>query len=191
LPLARAQRHPSLLRAEDTLLLIIDMQEPFLRGIWQRDTVIHNCTTLVLASPVLRIPVVLTQQYTAKMGRTIPEIASPLRADFVPFDKLVFSAVDDDAIYSEIRRSGHRQILVCGVETHICVAQTALDLLALGYQVHVVSDAVSSRTQANWDIGLARLEKAGAVITSTEMAIFELLGEAGTPEFKLLLEMIK
>ncbi len=191
MPLARSNRHPTHLRPEDTLLLVIDMQEPFLRQIHDKETLIKNATTLVLASPVLRLPVVLTQQNTARMGNTIPEIANPLRTDFVPFDKLAFSALDDDAIHSEIRRSGRRQILICGVESHIVVCQTALDLIAQNYLVHVVADATSSRTEFNHQIGLRRMSQAGVVLTSTEMAVFELLGEAGTIEFKLVLEMIK
>ncbi|MEP6757432.1 MAG: hydrolase [Chthonomonadales bacterium] len=191
MPLPRSSRHATHLRAEDTLLLITDMQEPFLRNIYQRDRVIKNATTMVLASPVLRLPIVLTQQNTPRLGNTIPEISQPLRGDFIPFDKLTFSSMNDDAVHSEVRRSGRKQILICGVETHICIMQTTLDLMSLGYQVHVIADAVGSRTEANWEIGLARMEQAGALISSTEMAMFELLGEAGTLEFKLILEMIK
>ena len=191
MPLPRSSHHPTRLRAEDSLLLIIDMQEPFLRNIHRRESLVRNATTMVLAAPVLRLPVVLTQQNTPRLGSTIPELAQPLRGEFNPFDKLAFSAMDDDAVHSEIRRSGRKHILLCGVETHVCISQTSLDLLSLGYQVHVISDATSSRTEANWEIGLSRMEHAGVIISSTEMAIFELLGEAGTLEFKLLLEMIK
>jgi nicotinamidase-related amidase len=190
-PLHRSGRHPSLLRPDDTILIVTDMQEPFLRNIWERENLISNVGALIEAARLMRIPIVVTQQNTPKMGGTIPEISRRMPTDTVPFDKMCFSSVADDAIYSEIHRSGAKQIVICGVETHICVSQTAQDLLARHYQVHIAADAVSSRTQSNWEIGLSRLEKTGVIISSTEMAIFELLGEADTPEFRTLLDLMK
>jgi nicotinamidase-related amidase len=189
--LVRSTRHTGLLRTDDTLLVVIDMQEPFLRDIWACGELIHNISVLVQAARILRIPIVPTLQYAKRMGGIIPDIAKHIPSEYVPFDKLYFSAVGDEAISSEIHRSGRKQILLCGVETHVCVSQTALDLLAQGYQVHVAADAVSSRSQHNRDIGLRRMERAGAVISSTEMAIFELLEVAGTPEFREILPFFK
>jgi nicotinamidase-related amidase len=189
--MTRSSRHPALLRAEDTLLIVVDMQEPFLRNIWERDRVVTNVAALVEATRILRVPILPTQQNTEKMGETIPEIAKLLPSLCVPFDKLCFSGLADGAIASEVSRSGRRQILLCGIESHICINQTAHDLLAAGYQVHVAADAVSSRTESNWAVGLRRMERAGALITSTEAAIYELLGEAGTPEFREILQLVK
>jgi nicotinamidase-related amidase len=189
--LLRSNRNSSLLRADDTLLMVIDMQEPFLRGIWERDRVVENVATLMKAAKILRVPIVPTLQYQERMGGCIPEIARLLPALSEPFDKLSFSCMGDDAITSEVNRSGRKQVLLCGVETHVCVHQTALDLQALGFQVHVAADAVSSRTERNWQVGLERMRSAGIQISSVEMAAFELMVEAGTPEFREIISLLK
>lgn len=167
------------------------MQEPFLSSIWERERLVKNVTILLEAARLLRLPIVPTQQNSERMGGSIPEISKRLLSMCVPFDKMCFSCCSDDAFVSEVQRAGRKQVLLCGVETHICIAQTALDLLAHGYQVHVVADAVSSRTQSNWQIGLNRVERAGGILTSTEAAIYELLEEAGTPDFREMLEFLK
>ncbi len=189
--LARSNRHPSLLRAEDTLLMVIDMQEPFLREAYEQYFVVKNVTILLDAARVLRVPVVPTLQYQVKMGPPIPDIAKRLPSGCIPYDKLCFSCMGADTIVSDVHRSGRKQILLCGVEAHICVCQTALDLVGEGYQVHVAADAISSRTQANRQVGLDRMAAAGVHITSTEAAVYEMLGEAGTPEFKQILPLLK
>lgn len=187
----RSNRHPALLRAEDTLLVVVDMQEPFLRQIWERERVVANVTRLIQAARTLHVPIVPTLQNAQKLGGLLPEVAKQLPPQCVPFDKLCFSCLGDEAFTSEILRSGRKQALLCGVEAHVCIHQTAHDLLAQGFQVHVAADAVSSRTQQNAKTGLRRMESAGVLISSTEMAIFELLYEAGTPEFREILELIK
>lgn len=184
-------RHPHLLRPDDTILVVLDMQEPFLKNIWERERVVTNVCRIMDAARILLVPVVPTLQYAERMGGVIPEISRRLPSHSLPFDKLCFSCMGSDAFHSEIHRSGRKQVLLCGVETHICVSQTAHDLLAQGYQVHVAADAVSSRTQQNWEIGLQRMSKAGVFISSTEMAIYELLYQAGTPEFRQILELVK
>ncbi len=187
----RSNRNPELLRRDDALLIVVDMQEPFLRNIWERDRVINNSLILIKTAEVLRMPIVPTLQYEKRMGGLIREIARAIPHQFVPFDKICFSAIGEDTILSEIARSGRKHILLCGVETHICIFQTAMDLQHLGYRVSVVGDAVSSRTEANWKFGLERLRQAGIAVPSTEMAAYELMEEAGTPEFKQIVELIK
>lgn len=189
--LVRSNRHPDLLRPDDTALMVIDMQEPFLRGIWERDRVVHNVSVLIRAARILRLPIVPTLQYGQRMGDPIDEIARLLPTNCVPFDKMTFSCMADDAIASEVARSGCKQVLLCGVETHICVSQTAHDLRAQGYAVHVAADAVSSRLKRNWEVGLSRMEHAGIHISSVEMALFELMVEAGTPEFREIVQLVK
>jgi nicotinamidase-related amidase len=189
--LIRSNRHPNLLRADDTQLVVVDMQEAFLRVIWERERVVKNVVTLMEAARVLRMPIVPTLQYAERLGDPIPEVKKRLPPQCVPFDKMCFSCMGEEAFASEVLRSGRKQVLLCGVETHICISQTAHDLLAQGYQVHVAADAVSSRTQSNWEIGLSRMERAGILLSSTEMAIYELMYEAGTPEFKEILEFVK
>jgi len=187
----RTAHHISILRPNNALLVVVDMQEPFLQNIWERERLVNNVTILLEAARLLRLPIVPTQQNTDRIGNSIPEVTKRLPSQSVPFDKLCFSCAGDDAFMSELQRSGRKQIILCGVETHICISQTGLDLMAMGYQVHVVADAVSSRTQSNWQLGLNRLERAGGILTSTESAVYELLGEAGTPEFREMLALLK
>ncbi len=189
--MSSVSRHPSLLISDDALLLVVDMQEPFLRNIHLREKIVSNIKTLILGSKILRLPIVPTLQYQERMGDIIPEIKGLLPHGCVPFDKLTFSVLGDSACRSEISRSGRRQIIVCGVESHICVLQSSLELMAAGYQVHIVSDAVSSRTAQNYEIGLQKAKSAGAVLTSVETALYEMLVEAGTPEFREILALIK
>ncbi len=189
--LVRSSRHQQLLRQDDTSLMVIDMQEPFLRNIWERDRVVHNVGVLIRAAKVLRIPIIPALQYEERMGGLVDEIARLVPSDCVPFDRLSFSCMGDDAIASEVQRSGRKQVLLCGVESHICLNQTSHDLIAQGFQAHVAADAVSSRTELNWQIGLRRVEHAGAHISSVEMALFELMVEGGTPEFREILAMVK
>jgi nicotinamidase-related amidase len=189
--LHRTGRHASILHQEQTLLVIVDMQPPFLKNIWERERLVGNVTILLEAARLLRLPIVPTQQNTDRMGASIPEVAKRLPSLCVPFDKMSFSCCSDDAFMSEVNRSGRKQVLLSGVEAHVCIAQTALDLIAAGYQVHVAADAVSSRTQSNWQIGLNRIERAGGILTSSEAAVFELLEEAGTPDFRELLPLFK
>ena len=184
-------RNPSLLRADDTLLMVVDMQDPFLSAMWERERLVRNACLLLDAARALRLPVVPTLQNSRRLGGLTSEVAARVPAQCFPYDKMTFSCVGNDACLSEIVRSGRRQILICGLETHICVHQTAHDLLARGFQVHVAADAVSSRTQANWEFGLARMERAGVLISTSEMAIYEVLYEAGTPEFDQILEMVR
>ena len=125
------------------------------------------------------------------MGGVVAEVAKDLPPQCIPFDKLCFSCAGDQAFLSEVQRSGRRQILLCGVESHICVCQTALDLHLVGFQVHVASDAVSSRSERSCKVGLRKMEQSGILISSAETAIYEMLYEAGTPEFREILSLIK
>ncbi len=186
-----SKRHPTILRPDNTLLVAIDLQEPFLRGVTDRESVLARCELLVEGCSVLRVPVLPTVQNAERLGPPVSEIARLLPAACGTVDKLCFSCAGSEPFLAEVRRSGRKQILLCGVETHICVCQTALDLLNEGYQVHVASDAVSSRSEENRRAGLRRMEAAGAIPSSAEMAIYELLGEAGTPEFREILRLIK
>ncbi len=134
----------------------------------------------------------MTTQYAKGLGNTVPEIAS-LLPDTQPIDKHMFSCFGSDVFCSVLKRlPGNRNtVLLCGMESHICVMQTALGALREGYIVHVASDAVSSRTEWNWKIGLERMRAAGAVISSTEMMLYELLRSSGSPAFKELLPYLK
>jgi nicotinamidase-related amidase len=185
------KNHPHLLHPDNALLVVIDMQEPFLRAIFERERVLTNVTALLQAINVLRIPIISTTQYAERMGSVVPEVRKFLPPLLPPFDKMTFSCFADQAFASEIQRSGRRQIILCGVESHICVSQTAHDLVAAGLQVHVAVDAVSSRTEANWRLGMDKMRQGGVILASVESALYELLHEAGTPEFREVLQIIK
>ena len=126
-----------------------------------------------------------------KIGDVIPEIKHLLPPLIPPFDKLAFSCLANPAFASELQRSGRKQILLCGIEAHICVCQTALELTAAGYQVHVAADAVSSRTEEDRRVGLEKMRQSGVISSSVETALFEMLEQAGTPDFREILKLVK
>ncbi len=172
-----------LLSRRRTTLIVVDVQEGF-RSYETFESVAASCAKLLAAARILGVPALVSEQYPKGLGHTAPELG--LRDEPV-IEKLVFSAAKADGFHVDDRD----QAVVCGIETHVCVSQTVHDLLARGLEVHVAADAVSSRTPENRELGLAKMERAGAVLTSTETALFELLGRAGTPEFKAVQELVK
>ncbi len=180
------------LEAEQCALIVVDMQEKLLPPIWEKERLVRNARLLIRLAGILKIPALVTTQYAKGLGNTVPDIAS-LLPDTQPIDKLMFSCFGSDVFCSLLKRlPGQRTtILLSGMETHICVMQTALGALREGYLVHVASDAVSSRTELNWRIGLDRMRAAGAILSSTEMMIYELLRSSGAPAFRELLPYLK
>jgi nicotinamidase-related amidase len=178
--------------AEQSALVVIDIQEKLLPPIFQKEQLVRNSQLLIRAAGILKMPVLMTTQYAKGLGQTVPEIATML-PEGEAIDKQLFSCFGSDAFCSLLKRlPGQRNtLLLCGMESHICVAQTALAGLREGYLVHLASDAVSSRTEWNWKIGLNRMGAAGAVVSSTEMMIYELMRSSGSPEFKKLLPYLK
>ncbi|MFZ3265317.1 MAG: hydrolase [Terriglobales bacterium] len=180
------------LEPEQCALIVVDIQEKLLPPIWEKDRLIRNAQLLIRLAGILKIPALVTTQYNKGLGNTVPEVAS-LLANTPTVDKMMFSCFGSDVFCSLLKRlPGQRTtVLLCGMETHICVMQTALGALREGYLVHVASDAVSSRTELNWRIGLERMRAAGAILSSTEMMIYELLRSSGAPAFKELLPYLK
>jgi nicotinamidase-related amidase len=178
--------------AEQSALVVIDIQEKLLPPIFQKEQLVRNSQLLIRAAGMLKIPVLMTTQYARGLGRVVPEIAS-LLLDGEAIDKQLFSCFGSEGFCSLLKRlPGPRNtLLLCGMESHICVAQTALAGLREGYLVHVASDAVSSRTEWNWKIGLSRMGAAGAVISSTEMMMYELMKSSSSPVFKEMLPYLK
>jgi nicotinamidase-related amidase len=170
---------------ERAALVVIDMQEAF-RLLPGFDAIARASATLARGAGVLGVPVVVTEQYPKGLGKTVPEVADALPNDVEAIDKVVFSAPEAEGF----DLNGRDQAVICGIEAHVCVNQTTLDLLASGVEVHVASDAVGSRFDSNKEIGIHRMERAGAVITSVETALFELVGRAGTDEFKQVQRLI-
>ncbi|MGA2423626.1 MAG: hydrolase [Terriglobales bacterium] len=187
---AEMARRP--LAAEQCALIVVDMQEKLLPPIWEKERLVRNVQLLIRLAGILKIPALVTTQYAKGLGNTVPDIAS-LLPDSAPIDKLMFSCFGSDVFCSLLKRlPGQRTtVLLCGMETHICVMQTALGALREGYLVHVASDAVSSRTELNWRVGLDRMRSAGAILSSTEMMIYELLRSSGAPAFRELLPYLK
>jgi nicotinamidase-related amidase len=189
--LLAARSHSHLLHPDDTIIVVVDMQEPFLRKIYERERLIKNVVSLLRGAKILRVPIVSTVQNFKAMLDVIPEVKAHLPPLLPPFDKLTFSCYADPGFASELNRSGRKQVLMCGVEAHICISQTALGMIAAGFQVHVCTDAVSSRTVENWRVGLEKIRQAGGLVTSMEAALFELLQQAGTADFREILEIVK
>jgi len=187
---AEMARRP--LEAEQCALIVVDMQEKLLPPIWEKERLVRNVQLLTRLAGILKIPALVTTQYAKGLGNTVPEIVSML-PDTPPIDKLMFSCFGSDVFCSLLKRlPGQRTtVLLCGMETHICVMQTALGALRDGYLVHVAADAVSSRTELNWRIGLDRMRAAGAIVSSTEMMIYELLRSSGAPAFREMLPYLK
>jgi len=187
---AEIARHP--LEAEQCALVVIDIQEKLLPPIFQKEQLVRNAQLLIRAAGILKIPAVISTQYAKGLGTTVPEVAA-LLPQTEAIDKQLFSCFGSDEFCTVLKRlPGKRStLLLCGMESHICVAQTALAGLREGYLVHVASDAVSSRTEWNWKIGLERMRAAGAVISSTEMMIYELMRSSGSPAFRELLPFLK
>jgi nicotinamidase-related amidase len=187
---AEIARRP--LDPEQCALIVIDIQSKLLPPIFQKDELVRNSQLLIRTAGILRIPAVVSTQYAKGLGGTVPEITS-LLPHVEPIDKQPFSCFGSDVFCSLLKRlPGQRNtLLLCGMESHICVMQTALAALREGYLVHVASDAVSSRTEWNWKMGLERMRAAGAVISSTEMSVYELMRSSGSPAFKELLPYLK
>jgi Amidases related to nicotinamidase len=187
---AEMARRP--LEAEQCALIVVDMQEKLLPPIWEKERLIKNVQLLIRLAGILKIPALITTQYAKGLGNTVPAVAEML-PNTQAIDKLMFSCFGSDAFCSMLKRlPGQRTTaLLCGMETHICVMQTALGALREGYLVHVASDAVSSRTQLNWQIGLDRMRAAGTILSSTEMMLYELMRSSGAPAFKELLPHLK
>ena len=165
---------------------MVDVQEAFRKAIPDFERIAKATATLVEGAEAIGIPIVITEQYPKGLGETVPEVAEYLPDGVQPLEKVVFAASEAEGFDLE----GRDQALVCGIETHVCVNQTALDLLASGVEVQIAEDAVGSRTDENKRVGLHKMEQAGATLTSVETALFELIGRAGTDEFKQIQKLI-
>jgi nicotinamidase-related amidase len=180
----------TLLDREHTGLVIVDVQTKLLAVMGQGDRVITNLKRLLHLARLFNLPVVLTEQYPRMIGSTHPEIKGALPV-YDPIQKMDFNCCAVESFNECLKTKGVINIILTGVESHICVFQTCLSLLERGHNVHVPQDAVDSRTHENWHVGIELMKNAGAVITSTETVIFQILKKAGTKEFKEMLKLIK
>ena len=174
-------RSPELMSRDDCLLLVIDVQEKLLRVIPQQAHIVWNIRRLMDGAKALGVEIAVTEQYPQGLGPTAPVLAE--RVGAIP-TKLMFSCRGCGQLFYHLARRGRPKILVAGIESHVCVQQTVLDLLAAGFRVYVAADSVGSRHEVDCRIALRRMESAGATLTTTEAALFEWCEVAGSPEFK-------
>ena len=194
------QRSPELMSGDDTVLLVVDMQERLVPVVRNHERLAWNVGRLLAAARLLGVPAIATEQYPRGLGPTLPGIAAGLSAaglsaagecgGAIPA-KLTFSAYGCEVARTQLAALGRPNVLVCGIETHVCVLQTALDLGHAGYRVFLCEDAVESRSENDRRIALRRLESAGATLTTVESALFEWCYEAGTPAFKQISQLVK
>ena len=175
---------------EGSAILIVDCQEKFRPVIPGLDRIVENLVLLIRAARVLRVPILVTEQYPKGLGSTLPELTSHLDGIKV-IEKTSFSCFGEPKFIGRLRGMRVRTLIVGGLEAHICVAQTALHALQMGYRVHILADAVGARNDGSVRVAFDRLKMSGATVSSVEMALFELLGRAGTPEFKEIQSMLK
>ena len=179
-----------MLTAENTVLVLVDIQERLTAAMIEKQALVESAVRIVKGARVLEIPIIRTEQNPDGLGRTVPEL-DQLLSDAEPVTKLSFSCYGEPRFVDKLHSLSRGQILVGGIEAHVCVYQTVLDLLPHGYEVQVLADVVSSRTEANRTIGLERCKEAGATITSVETALFEMLRAAEGDKFKQMLKVVK
>lgn len=182
------------LNREDTLLLVVDVQERLVPAIHKDlyPIALRNMQIMIEAAGTLGLPILLTEQYPKGLGPTVKEILLPLEGkSFKRIEKVTFSCARDEGFLQAVAAANRRQILIIGMETHVCVYQTSVDLIRAGYSVFVLDDAVSSRYMHNYQSALQALRDAGCTVFSTETAVFQLLKVAATPEFKKVSSLIR
>ncbi len=179
-----------MLNIDDTALVVIDVQGKLAKIAYESEMLFSNLKNLIRGIQMLEVPIVLTEQLPDKLGPTNPEIAN-LLSDIEPINKDTFSCCGNDEFMKELTNLARKNILLCSIETHVCVYQTAVDLMDAGYNVHVLADAVSSRFKMNLDIGLERMKEVGACLTCVETVLFELLKVAKGDKFKEIIGVIK
>ena len=177
------------LKRESVLLSVIDIQERLVTVMEHRARLIEESQRLIKAAEIFSIPVIVTEQYTRGLGATVPEIKEVL-SEYALIEKMTFSCCGESGYLDAVKESGRKQILICGIEAHVCVLQTALDLLDEGYEVFIAENAVCSQKMHDHEAAVRRMIQAGVVPTSVESAIFELTGIAGTEEFKTMRKVI-
>jgi len=182
----------SRIEREKAVLIIVDVQDVLMRKMNQAigETVIRNIRILLAFAKEMAIPILITEQYPKGLGKTVPELKMELEST-LPIEKVSFSCCGVETFNHQLNQLGRKQVILTGIETHVCVLQTADDLIQRSYEVYAVADAVCSRMKLDWEMGLRWMEKKGAMISTTEIIAFRLLKEAGTEEFRRLSKLLK
>lgn len=179
------------IKPEDTMALIIDFQEKLMPVINNKDKLLTNTVILLEGLKILEIPALITQQYTKGLGMTVEQIKNIYNNEFEYLEKITFSSYDDKNIKAVIDQQNKKNIIICGIEAHICVLQTVIDCTEAGYQVIIVEDCISSRKENDKAIALQRFQQEGVIITTYESILFELTRKAGNDKFKEISKLIK
>lgn len=174
-----------------SILVVVDVQERMMPVIDRADEVLENTLRLVRGLTALSVPMLVTEQYPKGLGTTVPALQEALGQWYRPIEKMSFSAAGEMRFMQQFETAAREQVLICGVEAHVCVYQTAQDLRNLGWQVEVVTDAVSSRRRSNKELAIQKLISMGVGVTSVEMALFELMQRADIPEFREVSRLVK
>jgi nicotinamidase-related amidase len=182
-------RSPERMSADDTALLVIDVQEKLIDLLPDHEAIVWNVARLIDAAGILSVPIAATEQYPKGLGRTVEALTSRLKVR--PSEKVTFSCGSCGEIFSALDRNDVSRVAVCGIETHVCVQQTVLDLLAAGFRVYVAADAVGARRDIDHQVALRRMEASGATLTTTEAILFEWCERAGTPNFKSISQLVR
>ena len=183
-------RHPNILQKGNVALVVVDMQVPFVNAVRSGKELTARVSSLAAGCCLLKVPIIGTTQYASRMGDIVPEVRHAL-PPHPAHDKMAFDCCGSETFLAELSSTGAQQVLLCGVEAHICICQTALGLIARGYQVHVVTDAVSSRAETDYATGIRKMVESGVHTCTVEMALYELLEDAGNPAFREVLALIK
>ena len=184
-------RHSSLLDRKRAALAVIDIQEKFRPVMPGFDEIARHIAVLVQGCKLLGVPVIVTEQYPQGLGRTAAEVAAQLPENNAPIEKRCFSSCGVPDFDLQLREKHIEQVMIVGIEAHICVSQTVHDLLKLGYQVHLISEAIGARLPHNREVALSKMQNSGAFISSIEMALFEMMKSADAAEFKAVQQLIK
>jgi nicotinamidase-related amidase len=179
-----------MLSQSDSVLVVVDVQEKLARVMHEREALVDEICRLIRGARILELPIIWLEQNPRGLGPTVEPVAAAL-AGLTPLAKNTFSCCSDSGFCIAMEETGRSQVIVCGIETHICVCQTTTDLLSSDREVHVISDAVSSRTPENKELALDRVRSLGAVVSGVEMALYELLGSAEHDRFRDILSLIK
>jgi nicotinamidase-related amidase len=179
-----------MLSQTNAVLIIIDIQGNLAQAMYDKENLFANSVKLIQGFEAFNLPIIVTEQIPQKLGQTIPQITAQLEG-INPIAKETFSCWDDRNFIKQLKGLSRKHIVLAGIECHVCVYQTALDLISNGYNVHLVADAVSSRTPENRQVGIEAMKSSGAHITSTEMVLFELLRTAADPKFKDIFKIVK
>ncbi len=179
-----------MLDVQDCCLVVVDVQGRLAELMYEKDVLFKNIQILIKAAKILSVPILWTQQQPQAIGVTVPQI-NQLLTDNEPINKACFSCCGLKEFNDKINALSRKQVLLCGIEAHVCIYQTAIDLIASGKEVHVIADAVSSRNKENKQIALERMITEGVKLSSVEMAVFELLKTSDHPQFKQVLQLVK